>query len=232
MIPPAMKIGQMTGRMQRRIDRVVAYGSRRLRREQEAHGLVLMYHRIARVETDPWDLCVRPEHFESQIGMLCEQVDLVPLTELRSQLRKGRESRPVVAITFDDGYVDNLTVAKPVLDRFDAPATVFIATGQIGRRSEFWWDRLAKLVLPERALPSDLELGTANERFRASRRATRGRRHSRAAGAPAIARSALGVVRQPARFGTRCGRDRGRAVGRRSSRAGSRLMADVTRSAA
>ena len=155
----------MTGLMQRRIDRVVAYGSRRLRREQEAHGLVLMYHRIARAEIDPWELCVRPEHFESQIGMLREHVDLVPLTELRSQLRKGRDSRPVVAITFDDGYVDNLTVAKPVLDQFDAPATVFIATGHVGRRSEFWWDRLAKLVLPERALPSYLELGTGHERF-------------------------------------------------------------------
>jgi peptidoglycan/xylan/chitin deacetylase (PgdA/CDA1 family) len=162
----AAMAGQMTGRMQRRIDRVIAYGSRRLRREQEAHGLVLMYHRVARVEADPWELCVRPEHFESQIGMLREHVDLVPLPELRSQLRKGRNSRPVVAITFDDGYVDNLTVARPILERFGAPATVFVATGHVGRRSDFWWDRLAKIVLPERLLPSTLELGSAHEQFR------------------------------------------------------------------
>jgi peptidoglycan/xylan/chitin deacetylase (PgdA/CDA1 family) len=155
----------MTGRMQRRIDRVIAYGSRRLRREHEAHALVLMYHRVARVEADPWELCVRPEHFESQISMLRELADLVPLPELRSQLRKGRRSRPAVAITFDDGYVDNLTVARPFLERYGAPATVFIATGHVGRRSNFWWDRLAKLVLPERALPSILELGIGNDRF-------------------------------------------------------------------
>lgn len=150
----------------RKIDRIVAYGSRRLRREQEAHGLVLMYHRVARVDADPWELCVRPGHFESQIALLREHADVLPLAELRGQLRKGRRSRPAVAITFDDGYVDNLRVAKPVLERFAAPATVFIATGQVGRSADFWWDRLAKLVLPERALPPDLELAIDDDRFR------------------------------------------------------------------
>jgi peptidoglycan/xylan/chitin deacetylase (PgdA/CDA1 family) len=150
---------------QRKIDRIVAYGSRRLRREQEAHGVVLMYHRVARVDDDPWELCVRPEHFESQIRLLREHADIVPLVKLRGQLRKGRRSRPAVAITFDDGYVDNLKVAKPVLERFDAPATVFIATGQVGRRADFWWDRLAKLILPARKLPRDLEIAIGDERF-------------------------------------------------------------------
>jgi peptidoglycan/xylan/chitin deacetylase (PgdA/CDA1 family) len=181
-IPTAARIGQMTGRVQRKIDRVVAYASRRLRREQEAHGLVLMYHRVARVEADPWELCVRPEHFESQIGMLREHADLVPLVKLRDQLRKGRRSRPAVAITFDDGYIDNLTVAKPVLERFEAPATVFIATGQVGRTADFWWDRLAKLVLPERVLPQVLELAIGSERFehRDDRLAAQGERGRRA----------------------------------------------------
>jgi peptidoglycan/xylan/chitin deacetylase (PgdA/CDA1 family) len=155
----------MIGRIRRSVERVVAYASRRLRREQEAHGLVLMYHRIARAEVDPWELCVRPEHFESQIGMLRKFADLVPLVELRGQLRKGRQSRPAIAITFDDGYVDNLAVAKPVLERFEAPATVFIATGQVGRRADFWWDRLAKLVLPQRSLPRLLELAAGDDRF-------------------------------------------------------------------
>jgi peptidoglycan/xylan/chitin deacetylase (PgdA/CDA1 family) len=175
--------GQVTGRIQRKVDRVVAYASRRLRREQEAHGLVLMYHRVARVEADPWDLCVRPEYFESQIRMLREHADLVPLAELHRHLRKGRRSRPVVAITFDDGYVDNLTAAKPVLERYQAPATVFIATGQVGRRADFWWDRLAKLVLLEKPLPSSLEIGSGPERFqhRDDRLATGGApgRHAR-----------------------------------------------------
>jgi peptidoglycan/xylan/chitin deacetylase (PgdA/CDA1 family) len=164
-IPTAARIGRTTGRIRRKIDRVAAYSSRRMRRAHEAHGLVLMYHRVARVDADPWELCVRPEHFESQIRLLREHADVVPLLELRGQLRKGRRSRPAVAITFDDGYVDNLKVARPVLERFKAPATVFIATGQVGRRADFWWDRLTKLVLPERALPPDLELAIGEERF-------------------------------------------------------------------
>jgi peptidoglycan/xylan/chitin deacetylase (PgdA/CDA1 family) len=163
---PVMPPARVKGPVQRRIDRVVAYGSRRLRREQEAHGLVLMYHRVARVEADPWELCVRPEHFESQIQLLREHADVVPLVNLRRQLRKGRRSRPAVAITFDDGYVDNLKVAKPILERFEAPATVFIATGLVGTKADFWWDRLAKLVLPERSLPADLELAIGDQRFR------------------------------------------------------------------
>ena len=40
-------------------------------------------------------------------------------------------SRAVV-ITFDDGYVDNLTLAAPVLERFGFPATVFVVTAEVG----------------------------------------------------------------------------------------------------
>jgi peptidoglycan/xylan/chitin deacetylase (PgdA/CDA1 family) len=52
-----------------------------------------------------------------------------------------------VAVTFDDGYADNLLAAVPVLERHEIPATVFVATGAIGRDREFWWDELARLLL-------------------------------------------------------------------------------------
>lgn len=162
---PAGSAGRTGGRLRRRIRRLLAYAARRRRRAAEAHGLVLMYHRVADVEFDPWENCIRPGHFESQIRLLREYADLVPLPQLRERLRRGRRSRPAIAITFDDGYVDNLTVAKPVLDRFEAPATVFIATGQVGRGADFWWDRLTRLILPERDLPPALELTHGAHRF-------------------------------------------------------------------
>ena len=40
-------------------------------------------------------------------------------------------------ITFDDGYADNLN-ALPVLEKFNAPATVFVITGDVGKKSVVW----------------------------------------------------------------------------------------------
>jgi peptidoglycan/xylan/chitin deacetylase (PgdA/CDA1 family) len=156
---------QIGGRFGRRVARAAGFVRRRRRRGREAHGLVLMYHRVADQPVDPWELCVRPEHFESQVRALRQHMDIVPLDRLRQELRRGRRSRPVVAITFDDGYVDNLTVAKPVLQRHEAPATVFLATGHVGQRRAFWWDRLAKLLLNGAPLPARLELTAGSDRF-------------------------------------------------------------------
>jgi peptidoglycan/xylan/chitin deacetylase (PgdA/CDA1 family) len=48
-----------------------------------------------------------------------------------------------VAITFDDGYRDNLTLGVPVLNRLDIPATIFLVPGFLSRRADAWWERLA-----------------------------------------------------------------------------------------
>jgi peptidoglycan/xylan/chitin deacetylase (PgdA/CDA1 family) len=149
----------------KRVARARAWSVRRRRRQQEPHGIVLMYHRVAAVAADPWHLCVTPANFESQVRALRDTFDLVPLSQLRGQLRQGRGSRPVAAITFDDGYLDNLTVAKPILQRYGAPATVFVATGFLGRPQGFWWDRLSNAILTGAALPPTLELESNGVRF-------------------------------------------------------------------
>jgi peptidoglycan/xylan/chitin deacetylase (PgdA/CDA1 family) len=150
----------------KRIERARAWTRRRGRRAQEAHGLVLMYHRVATPTADPWQLAVAPETFDEQLRALRESFDLVPLRELRERLRSGRDSRPVAAVTFDDGYLDNLTVAKPLLERHAVPATVFVITGFVGRREGFWWDRLAHAVLGDAPLPSRLEIPGDPDAFR------------------------------------------------------------------
>ncbi len=60
-------------------------------------------------------------------------------------------------MTFDDGYFDNLSEALPVLERHGIPATVFIASGQLGRSDGFWWDDLTRLLVAE-ALPKSLTI--------------------------------------------------------------------------
>jgi peptidoglycan/xylan/chitin deacetylase (PgdA/CDA1 family) len=52
----------------------------------------------------------------------------------------------MVAITFDDGYVDNLTYAAPLLEASSAPATVFVATGPVESQEPFFWDEVDSLL--------------------------------------------------------------------------------------
>jgi peptidoglycan/xylan/chitin deacetylase (PgdA/CDA1 family) len=153
-------------RLQRAALKVAKRIPRPLRRRTTAHGLVLMYHRVAKPVADPWDLCVSPDSFSEHLEVLRRHADIVPLPELSRRLaRKSRAKRPPAAITFDDGYFDNLDAALPILSRASAPATVFIATSWIGRREAFWWDRLAALVFTAPKLPTGIALTIGSERF-------------------------------------------------------------------
>src|SRR5687767_6461620 len=94
---------------------------------------VLAYHSIGSPLIDPWDLSVAPGHFDQQLGVLtsCGRIERLQDALDLSPAARAVRRRPVFALTFDDGYVDNLRTALPILERHDAPATVFIATGLI-----------------------------------------------------------------------------------------------------
>jgi len=138
---------------------------RAIKRPWRAHGLVLMYHRVATSSWDPWGNCVDPERFEQHLAVLSRVADFVPMSEFASRLHSGRRKRPVVALTFDDGYADNLYAALPLLERYSAPATVFVATAWTDRGEPFWWDRLLGIVRSMEPLPSEVRLPIAGEEF-------------------------------------------------------------------
>jgi peptidoglycan/xylan/chitin deacetylase (PgdA/CDA1 family) len=132
-----------------------------------------MYHRIAEAGPDPFGICVHPERFVEHLESLQKQADVVPLTSIRE-----RSSELRVAITFDDGYADNATTARAVLESADAHATFFIVTGALETGQEFWWDSLEHLVanLPQTTAGLDvsvhervtvrLQTGSASDRER------------------------------------------------------------------
>jgi len=160
---------------------------RRQRRGQVPHALILMYHRVAvPPAADPWRLCVSPERFDAQLRVLRRFADIVPLDQLPQAMRVRRGGRPVVAITFDDGYLDNLTAAKPILERHDVPATVFLATGCLERGGRYWWDRLADVVHGPERLPGELHLEGSHGPF-----TWRDPRVTGSAAAQGVARGAL-----------------------------------------
>lgn len=82
-------------------------------------------------------LYVSASAFERQCRML-RRLGLrgVSLGEGLAALRAGR--RDVVAITFDDGYLDNFTTALPILQSFGFTATCFVVAGRIGEFNA--WD--------------------------------------------------------------------------------------------
>lgn len=112
-----------------------------------------MYHRLAEVSSDPWSLCVKADHFAEHLEVLKGAGYPLRLQQLIQTIRDGNIPSRGVVITFDDGYADNLHQAKPLLERYDVPATVFITTGQVGEKGEFWWDELERLLLQPDTLP-------------------------------------------------------------------------------
>lgn len=117
---------------------------------------VLMYHRVAEPLNDPWKMCVRPRRFMEHMSVLRRHCEVVDLASIQSTLERPR-SRPVVAITFDDGYRDNLETALPILKDAGLPATLFLATDGINAQQPWWWDVLADLVM-EPDLPRSLDM--------------------------------------------------------------------------
>jgi len=142
-----------------------AYGTGILRRwacrlwpTTRTRAVILVYHRIASLPSDPQLLCVKPEHFAQHLEHICHAYRPMSLVELGRSLANGQLPHHAIAVTFDDGYVDNLRNAKPILERYNVPATVFVTSGYVGQNREFWWDELEHLLLLPAKLPDRLEL--------------------------------------------------------------------------
>jgi peptidoglycan/xylan/chitin deacetylase (PgdA/CDA1 family) len=90
---------------------------------------VLVYHTISSpAEPLPGDIDISPERFERQLQWLSRWRRVVRLIETL----RAAESDRLTALTFDDGFRDNLTVALPLLERFSLPMTLFVTAGFVG----------------------------------------------------------------------------------------------------
>lgn len=107
-------------------------------------GLILAWHRIARLAPDSHGLCVAPQAFHEQVSLLRERCRVLPLPELLEAARAGLLAPDSVALTFDDGYLDSLSTAAPILDGL--PATFFVNSERLDSPHEAWHDELERLV--------------------------------------------------------------------------------------
>ena len=129
--------------------------------------LVLLYHSVARTLSDPWGVRVQPRNFAEQMTVLREHAHPMSLPEFHAALDAGAVPARAVVVTFDDGYVDNLLVAKPVMIRHRVPGTVFVASGYVGSSREYWWDELDRLLLSPGALPRHFTVAVGDNTFNA-----------------------------------------------------------------
>ena len=145
-------------------------------------AIILMYHSVAGPEEarfiDPPNR-ISPQLFERQMAFLRARRRVVSLSEVVARLVVGESPRAgTVCLTFDDGYLDNLTVVAPILASYGLPATIFLATGYVERRENQWADTLHWMVaartaqiisLPELGI-TGINLASRRQRLAARRR--------------------------------------------------------------
>jgi len=127
---------------------------------REPSWRILMYHRVIDPETLDYPIqagmYVRPKTFQMHCEFLKKHANVISVDALVKSVLSGKSlPKRTVALTFDDGWRDNLENAFPILKSLDLPATVFLPTKFIGTDNRFWTDEIARAlrVYPERFKP-------------------------------------------------------------------------------
>ncbi|MEZ4330515.1 MAG: polysaccharide deacetylase family protein [Myxococcota bacterium] len=129
--------------------------ARARRRLDGSCAAVLMYHRVLprsearRLHVEP-GMYVTPETFARHLGWLADAFAVLPLPEIVARLETGDPLPPrACAISFDDGWRDNLDHALPALVARRMPATIFVVTDRVGTDGAFWPDEVARRLAQE-----------------------------------------------------------------------------------
>ena len=133
-------------------------------------ALILSYHSISNSASDPLGLHVSPQNFVEHLQVLKSYFEPVPFSEVLRCLRQQKSLHPLVVLTFDDGYANNLWTALPLLEKYQVPATIFIISGAAEGYIPFYWEVLAqKLLNPSPSdLPAELRIRYQGQLFRYS----------------------------------------------------------------
>jgi peptidoglycan/xylan/chitin deacetylase (PgdA/CDA1 family) len=108
------------------------------RRDPRAGVTILLYHRIGGGTHSDIDLEAR--RFDQQVRWLRETCAIASMDDVARLAREqGGEGggRNVVAVTFDDGYLDTYEVAYPILKRWGVPATIYVPTSYVDEQRPF-----------------------------------------------------------------------------------------------
>jgi len=146
--------------------------------EPARRAAILAYHRVAALRPDVHGLCTPPELFAAHMQLLAERWHPVSLAELAARAAASELHPGTVAVTFDDGYLDNFETASPIAAELGVPVTFFVSGAPAERPREAWWDTIERILLGEEPIPERLALEADGVELR---RPTRGDAERRAA---------------------------------------------------
>jgi len=96
---------------------------------------VILYHRVTDEVRD--NLTVGVEQFDRQMGLLKKYFHVLSIDEVMNSGKIAPSKKPMVCVTFDDGYLDNYSNAAPILMKHGLPAAFFISTGIVNSTNSF-----------------------------------------------------------------------------------------------
>lgn len=143
-------------------------------------GAILMLHRVTSDASSPYGfnrhLSISPKFLDA---VLAETAALgfkfVSMDEAVDRLNARSQVERFVAITADDGYRDNVTCALPVLEKYAAPMTIYVAPNLIEQKVDLWWDVVEEVVTKRDLIYLDTPRGrlsidsaTPGDKFRAN----------------------------------------------------------------
>ena len=112
--------------------------------------LILVYHGLTvnKREFQPW-IHIPADIFEKQIRFINKQYNILKLSEIIEAINlKKQLPTNTAAITFDDGYYNNFSLAFPILKKYNVPVTIFLTSGYIGTKKLLPMDQ-AFLIIKE-----------------------------------------------------------------------------------
>lgn len=113
-------------------------------------GSIVMFHRIVEQinHNSCEDLEVTDKYLEEVINyFLSNNYEVVSLDTFYEILNKRYKiNKKVVVFTFDDGYIDNYTIAYPIFKKHNLPFTIYITTSFPDKTAKLWWYALKDLI--------------------------------------------------------------------------------------
>lgn len=118
----------------------------------KSHLLILAYHRVL-PKNDPRyyfeqpAMVVTPETFEKNLTWAAQHFKLINLNSWLELCKNNNAPKgKYCAITFDDGWIDNLEYALPILKKHNAPATIYCVANMLNNNIDYWPGRVTKLI--------------------------------------------------------------------------------------